>query len=151
VRAGASEWIKAMAAEQVLEAAANAQAVKPADFVAPTVVSDSSDEEEFSTVKVHHQDTVDYILSWTYAEKNPFTNPFEDDDDDDGFITAEDREAFAYLAASTEVLIRFQQKVREEYEATGYVRVPDDYEERVARLQAASDAAFLRKESVRDA
>jgi hypothetical protein len=140
-----------MAAEQVPDVSADAQAVKPADFVAPTVVSDSSDEEEFSTVKVHHQDTVDYILSWTYAEKNPFTNPFEDDVDDDDFITAEDREAFAYLAASTEVLIRFQQKVREEYEATGYVRVPDDYEERVARLQAASDAAFLRKESVRDA
>jgi hypothetical protein len=118
----------------------------------PTVVSDgekagdSSDEEEIPTVKVHHQDTVDYILSWTYAEKNPFVNPFEDDEDDDGFITAEDREAFAYLAASTEVLISFQKKVREEYEATGYVRVPDDYEERVARLQAVSDAAFSRQE-----
>jgi hypothetical protein len=136
------------------EAAAFSEAVKPADVVVPTddgeKAGDFSDEEDVPTVKVHHQETVDYILSWTYAEKNPFKNRYQDDDDDeDGFVTAEEREICAYFAERTEGLIKFQQQVREEYEATGYVTVPDDYEENYARLKAAiNDASSTDEEEI---
>lgn len=127
-------------ATKMEEVAAVAETVKPADAVLSSDGEDAgdfSDEEDIPSVKVHDQKTVDYILSWTYAERNPFKNLYDDDDEDyDGFVTAEEKEICAYFAEQTQGLIEFQQEARKEYEATGYITVPDDYEERYAHLQA---------------
>jgi hypothetical protein len=127
-------------AENSASLATVAETAKSADVVLSSDGKDAgdfSDEEDLPLVKVHDQETVEYILSWTYAQRNPFKNLYDDDDDDyDGFVTAEEKEIRAYFAEQTQGLIEFQQKAREEYEETGYITVPDDYEERYAHLQA---------------
>jgi hypothetical protein len=130
----------AEAAKKMDELATVTETVKSADAVLSSDGKDAgdfSDEEDLPLVKVHDQKTVEYILSWTYAQRNPFKNLYDDDDEDyDGFVTAEEKEICAYFAEQTQGLIEFQQKAREEYEETGYITVPDDYEERYAHLQA---------------
>lgn len=137
-----------MAAEEVVtgrktEEAAAGCSVGDKAFEAPSVgvvavaeeekpAADAAGDEE---IFVMSQEQVDYILSWDLKE-----DEFSRFDDDTDVM----KEACDFLRNARLERMKYQDKLREEFQTNGFVRVEFDEEEEEKRMSETHEAAWLK-------